>query len=255
MNDTILLEACVDSIDAALNAQAGGAGRVELCADLLDGGCTPSAGTIQLARKHLQIKLNVIIRPRGGDFCYSDDEFEVMKLDIALCKQAGADGVVSGILHPDGTVDRERTAELIELARPLSVTFHRAFDMTCDPYASLDTLIELGVDRILTTGQEASALEGVDLIANLVKRAAGRVIVMPGIPGSISERNLKRIVEPTGVWEIHSYAPVTLESRMVYRNPRAFMGGELRPPEYLVTTVDTARIRGLVRAANDRAAG
>lgn len=254
MANDILLEACVDSVDAALAAQAGGAGRVELCADLLEGGCTPSAGTIQLARQRLHIKLNVIIRPRGGDFCYSEAEFAAMKLDVALCKQAGADGVVIGLLHPDGTVDRERTAELIQLARPLSVTFHRAFDMTRDPYTAFETLIELGVDRILTTGQDASALEGLDLIATLVERAAGRVIIMPGIPGSISERNLKRILEATGIQEMHSYAPVTQESRMVYRNPRAFMGGELRPPEYLLTTVDTARIRELVRAANGRAA-
>ena len=216
-------------------------------------GCTPSVGVIQLARSLLRIKLHVIIRPRGGDFCYSEAEFQAMKLDIALCKQASVDGVVIGILHPDGSVDRERTAELIALARPLSVTFHRAFDMARDPYAAFETLIELGVDRILTTGQEASALEGLDLIADLVERAAGRVIVMPGIPGSVSERNLKRIIEITGIREMHSYVPLAMESRMIYRNPRVFMGGELRPPEYLLTTIDTGRIRELVQAASDLA--
>jgi copper homeostasis protein len=125
--------------------------------------------------------------------------------------------------------------------------------VTCDPYAALETLIELGVDRILTTGQEASVLEGLDLTADLVARAAGRAIVMPGISNSISGRNLRRIVEATGIRELHTYAPLTLESRMAYRNPRVFMGGELRPPEYLLTTTDTARIRELVRAASDLA--
>ncbi len=244
-----LVEACVDSVEAAVAAQSAGAQRVELCADLLEGGCTPSAGTIQLARERLTIKLHVIIRPRGGDFCYSDAEFEVMKRDIAFCKQAGVDGVVIGILRPDGTVDRERTAELISLARPLSVTFHRAFDMTADPFSALETLIELGVDRILTTGQEASTLEGLDLIVELVRRAGERVIVMPGIPGGISERNLRRILDATGIREMHTYVGAAVESGMRYRNPRVFMGGELRPPEYLLSVTDADRLAALVRAA------
>jgi copper homeostasis protein len=250
MSREFLLEACVDSVEAAVAAQAGGAGRVELCANLLEGGCTPSAGTIQLARDRLHIKLHVIIRPRGGDFCYSEAEFETMKLDIALSKQTGADGVVVGLLHPDGTVDAERTAELIALARPLSVTFHRAFDMTLDPYAALETLIDLGVDRILTTGQEASALEGLDLIADLTRRAGDRVIIMPGISGAISERNLRRIIEATGIPEMHTYVAVALESPMIHRNPRVFMGGELRPPEYLLSTTDAERISEMRRIAS-----
>ncbi len=245
MSSPLLLEACVDSVEGALAAQAGGADRVELCADLLNGGCTPSPGVIQLARQRLDIRIHVIIRPRGGDFCYSDVEFEAMKLDIAFCKQAGVHGVVIGILNPDGTVDVERTRALIALARPLSVTFHRAFDMTRDPYAALETLIALGVDRILTTGQEASALEGLDLISDLVRRADGRVIIMPGVPGNISPRNLAKIIAQSGVRELHSYAPLAVDSRMAYRNPRVFMGGELRPPEYSVSLIDTARIRAL----------
>jgi len=245
MSTKLLLEACVDSVEGALAAQAGGADRVELCADLLNGGCTPSPGVIQLARQRLDIRIHVIIRPRGGDFCYSDVEFEAMKLDIAFCKQAGVHGVVIGILNPDGTVDTDRTRELIALARPLSVTFHRAFDMTRDPYAALETLIALGVDRILTTGQEASALEGLDLLSDLVHRADGRVILMPGVPGNISERNLAKIIAQSGVREVHSYAPLTVDSRMAYRNPRVFMGGELRPPEYSVSLVDAERIRAL----------
>jgi copper homeostasis protein len=197
--------------------------------------------------------MNVMIRPRGGDFCYSDVEFETMKLDVELCKrnvpdrgQVGADGVVFGILNPDGTVDAPRTAELIRLARPLSVTFHRAFDVTRDPYEALETLIGLGVDRILTSGQEPSALEGLDLIADLVKAAGDRVIIMPG--GGITERNIERIVAGSGAREIHVYAPMTLEGRMKYRNPRVFMGGELRPPEYTLSVTDPNRVRALVGA-------
>ena len=242
----IIFEVCIDSVEAALAAQQGGAQRVELCADLLEGGTTPSGGTIQLARQRIDIDLNVIIRPRGGDFCYSDVEFEVMRRDIQLAKQVGANGVVIGILNEDGTIDEERTAELIRLARPLSVTFHRAFDMTCDPYQALATLIELGVDRILTSGQAISVLEGLDLIADLVRRATDRIIIMPG--GGITERNIKKIVEESGAKEIHFVAPASAESRMQYRNPNAFMGGELRPPEFSLTVTDPQRVRQIVRA-------
>ena len=245
MVPVILFEACVDSVEAALAAQAGGAYRVELCANLLEGGCTPSAGTIQLARKLLHIRMNVIIRPRGGDFCYADPEFETMKLDIELCKRAGADGVVIGLLKPDGTVDVERTRVLVELARPLSVTFHRAFDVSRDPFEALEALIGLGIDRILTSGQEPSPLEGLELIAELVRRAGDRIIIMPG---GVSERTVGRIVACCGAREVHGYLPVTVEGRMIHRNPRVFMGGELRPPEYALTLVDSARVAALVGA-------
>ena len=247
MENFILLEACVDSVKAALAAEAGGAGRVELCADLLEGGITPSGGTIQEACVRLQIPVNVIIRPRGGDFCFSDVEFAVMKRNIALAKAAGANGVVIGILNPDGTVDVERTRALVELARPMSVTFHRAFDVTRDPYEALETLIELGIDRVLTSGQEPSVLEGLDLIVELVQAAKQQIIVMPG--AGITERNIQKIVAASGVREVHVAAPVSVESRMVYRNPRVFMGGELRPPEYSISVTDAGRIRAFLDAA------
>ena len=168
---------------------------VELCADLLEGGITPSAGTIALARERLDIRLHVIIRPRGGDFCYSETEFAVMLRDIATAKALGADGVVIGVLQPDGAIDAARTAALIAAARPMRVTFHRAFDVTRDPFEALETLIALGVERVLTSGQEASALEGADLIAELVRRAGERIIVMPG--GGIRERNVQKILAAT----------------------------------------------------------
>jgi copper homeostasis protein len=240
----ITLEICVDSVEGALAAQNGGAQRVELCDNLLEGGTTPSAGMIALTRQQIGIGLNVIIRPRGGDFCYSDLEFGVMQYDIIQAKQVGADGVVIGLLNPDGTVDKTRTAALIEVARPLSVTFHRAFDMTVDAHQALEDLIDLGVDRVLTSGQESSALEGLDLIAALVQQAGERIIVMPG--GGVNERNIHKIVRQSGVREIHLSARSSLESAMTYRRSHVFMGGTLRPPEFSRQLADSERIRGII---------
>jgi copper homeostasis protein len=215
----------------------------------MEGGTTPSAGTIQLARRSVDIDVNVIIRPRGGDFCYTPVEFEVMKLDIETTKAAGANGVVIGILNEDGSVDKERTRALVDLARPMSVTFHRAFDMARDPYEALETLIELGVNRVLTSGQESSVLEGLGVITELVDRAGERIIIMPG--GGVTERNFKKIVETSGVKEIHFVAPAARESPMAYRNPNCFMGGELRPPEFSLTVTDPGRVSAFVRAAQE----
>ncbi len=242
MSTQLTIEVCVDSVESAIGAQAGGADRVELCDNLLEGGTTPSAGAIALARKHLTIGLQVIIRPRGGDFCYSDIEFAIMQHDIVVAKQAGADGVVIGILTPEGDVDIPRTRALIELARPLNVTFHRAFDMTRDPFKALEELIALGVDRILTSGQEESVIEGLDLISELVRRAGDRVIIMPG---GGTERNLKKVVAQAGIKEAHVVGLRPVESQMNYRNERVFMGGTLRPPEYTRFTTDPAKIRAM----------
>jgi copper homeostasis protein len=248
MRRSIVLEICIDSVESAIAAQQGGANRVELCDNLLEGGTTPSAGTIALARQNIGIDLNVIIRPRGGDFCYTDLEFEVMRYDIEQAKRLGANGVVIGLLNPDGSVDVARTAALVELARPLSVTFHRAFDMSRDPHEVLETLISLGIDRVLTTGQESSALEGLDLITELVRQAADRIIIMPGLSGANSERNVQKIVTQSGAKEIHTTASSVLDSQMTYRNLRSFMGGELRPPEFSRMVTDSKRVRDFVRA-------
>ena len=229
-------------------AQAGGAQRVELCDNLLEGGTTPSAGMIALTRQQISIDLNVIIRPRGGDFYYSDLEFAVMQYDITQAKQLGANGVVIGLLNRDGTIDKSRTAALIALARPMSVTFHRAFDMVADPQQAVADLIDLGVDRLLTSGQESSALEGLDLIAALVQQATGRMIMMPG--GGINERNLAKIVQQSGANEVHMTARSTVESAMLHRSTRVFMGGALRPPEYARQATDTQRVANLVDLLN-----
>jgi copper homeostasis protein len=248
MANKIVFEVCVDSVDAAVAAERGGADRVELCSDLLEGGLTPSHGTLEAARARLGIRIMAMVRPRGGDFCYSEAEHDVMRRDVEAAKALGADGIVFGVLLPDGTVDRTRTAELIALARPLPVTFHRAFDMTRDPFDALDTLTDLGVDRVLTSGQEPTVLEGLDLIAALVERAAGRIIVMPG--GGITERTAPRIVQALGVGEMHFAALEPEAGRMQYRNPRVFMGGTLRPPEYTLDVTRPEGVAAIIAAAS-----
>src|SRR5256714_14191101 len=176
----ILVEACVDSIESALAAARGGAHRIELCANLIEGGTTPSAGTLAVCRARLDIPIFVLIRPRGGDFLYSAAELAVMLEDIRRAKEAGAQGIVTGVLRADGDIDTDRTRELSDAARPLQVTFHRAFDVCRDAGRALETLIALGVERVLTSGQAATALEGADTIAGLVRRAAGRIVVLSG---------------------------------------------------------------------------
>lgn len=246
MNSPVLFEICVGSAHGAIAAQEGGAHRVELCDNLIEGGTTPSAGAIHVARKHIEIGLNVIIRPRGGDFCYSGVEFETMTRDVETAAEGGADGIVIGILNPDGSIDLERTGALVERIRPLPVTFHRAFDMTADPHRALDDLKSLGVDRVLTSGQEISALEGVDLIAELIEQAEDRIVIMPG--GGITERNVAKVVAGTGAREIHVAAGSSVPGRMTYRNPNAFMGGELRPPEFSIDVTDANRVNAFIQA-------
>jgi copper homeostasis protein len=210
MNDNLILEVCVDSVESAIAAQDGGAQRIELCDNMLEGGTTPSIGTITLARRHCEIPIHVMIRPRGGDFRYTEPEFEVMKVDIEQAKKIGVDGVVFGMLMPDGAIDLDRCAELVALARPMRVTFHRAFDVARNPHQSLEDLIRLGVDRLLTSGQEKSALEGLNFITELVKQANDRIIIMPG--ADITQQNIKQIVRQSGVTEAHVYSAVTQPS-------------------------------------------
>ena len=238
------VEICVDSVCGAKAAERGGADRVELCANLLEGGTTPSAGTIRLARE-IKIGLHVMIRPRGGDFLYSPEEIAVMSEDIRMAKELGADGIVLGCLSAEGAVNLHQTEQLLKLARPLKVTFHRAFDMCADPVRALEDLVGLGVDCILTSGQEASAFEGADLIRSLKKQAAGRIGIMAG--GGITARNVQRIVELTGIDEVHLSARAPVESAMTYRNGRVFMGGTLRPPEFSWKTTDEQMVRSIVQ--------
>ena len=197
----ILLECCVGSVESAVNAELGGAGRVELCAALELGGVTPSSAAIRLAKERIDIPLFVLVRPRGGDFHYSPVEIEVMKTDIAAARDLGADGIVLGISRKDGNVDVERTAELIEASGGASITFHRAFDSAPDPLAALETLSELGVSRVLTTGGARRAEEGLAGLGKLAEAAAGRIGILPG--GGINHENCRQVVEQTGAREIH----------------------------------------------------
>lgn len=245
----MLIEACVDSVESALAAEAGGAARVELCTALLEGGLTPSAGAIALARHKLRISLHVIIRPRGGDFLYSETEQAIMLEDIDVAKALGVDGIVIGVLDAGGKVDQARTRALVDRARPACVTFHRAFDMARDPFEALETLIGLGIDRVLTSGQEESAMAGLELLQQLVERADGRIVVMPA--GNIHDKNIERITRETGASELHVTGFVEVESGMRFRNPRVHMGGLLRPPEYSRAMTDEQHIRTLVELAGN----
>lgn len=199
----VKFEICVESVQRAIEAQDAGMYRVELCNDLANGGITPSPGEIQMARKLLRIKLHPIIRPRGGNFVYSDLEFEIMKKDISFCGETGCDGVVFGILSQDGTVDIERNRELNELAKGygLDTTFHRAIDDSADIYQAIEDIIQCGCFRILTSGGKATALEGANVIRELIEIADDRIIIMPGC--GVTRKNTSQILRETGAREIH----------------------------------------------------
>ena len=245
----VKMEVCANSVASALAAQEGGAVRVELCDNLPEGGTTPSYAQISLAKRLLSIKVYPIIRPRGGDFLYSDLEFELMKEDIRTCKSLNCDGVVFGILNADGTIDVERCATLIAIAKPLPVTFHRAFDMTNDLFQALEDIISLGCERILTSGGKSSALEGADVIAQLVANAAGRIAIMPG--AGINTANINRLISATGASEFHASARSMVESKMHFRNPALAMGSEGDEFQYSVT--DQIIVTELIARANQLA--
>ncbi len=245
---TIKLEICVDSVRSARAAQAGGASRVELCANLLVGGTTPSYGMLQQVREAIDIDLHVLIRPRGGDFCYSETELAVMLADIAMAKKLGAEGVVLGVLRPDGRVNRVAAKQLIEAARPLKVTWHRAFDLAADPLQTLEDIIALGCDYLLTSGQHPTALAGKELIAQLVRQARGRITIMPG--SGVREDNIARIAAATKATEFHSSARCTVPSPMQWRRPNLYMGA-LPESEYKLSFTDPARVAAMLAAVSN----
>jgi len=237
----MLLEIVVYNIDSALRAQEGRADRIELCDNPADGGTTPSYGIIEGIRQNLSIDVFVMIRPRGGDFHYSTYEFYSMKRDIDQCQKLSVDGVVFGILNPDGTIDKKRCKELIDRARPMKVTCHRAFDMTRDPFEALEDCIEAGFDRILTAGQRAKAIDGVDLIAELIKKADGRIAIMPG--SGVNEDTVEEIVRKTKTREIHFSATTFRESEMKFRNQNIAGMGDDEGAEFKLRSVDPDRVR------------
>ena len=218
-----MVEVCANGVESCLAAQQGGADRVELCAGIPEGGTTPSYGEIKVARRVLTTtRLHVIIRPRGGDFLYTDLEVERMAADIAVCRELGVDGVVFGCLNADGTVDVEKNRYLMDCARGMSVTCHRAFDRTADPSQALETIIDLGFDRILTSGQQPKAIQGAELLAQLHRQAAGRIILMAG--SGVTEQTIRALHEQTGLHEFHFSAREPQPSGMQYVNPSLYMG-------------------------------
>jgi copper homeostasis protein len=242
------LEICVDSLESAITAQTAGADRIELCSNLYEGGTTPSHGMILSVRNNLTIEMNVIIRPRGSDFLYSDPEFDIMRRDIDSCSEAGANGVVLGILLADGNIDIERTSKLIEFARPMKVTFHRAFDLCMDPSKGLEDAILTGAERILTSGQKGDALSGSELIGNLTKQAGDRIIIMPG--GGINDSNISAIAMKTGAKEFHLTARKIINSDMIYRKPGISMSGIPEFEEYSRKTADHEKISNIINILN-----
>ncbi len=238
-----LIEICLEDAQSVIAAEKGGADRVELCSDLFEGGLSPSIGSVRVAKRHTTIPINAMVRPRGGDFCYSDIELEVMKEEVKAFKDEGVNAIVFGILTPDGEVDMKRSAELIEAARPLPVTFHRAFDMTRDPFRSLENLIELGVERVLTSGQEATVFEGSELLAELVKSAGDRIVVMPGC--GITERNFERIQSIVKAKEYHVFLPEEQKSEMIFHPGHIYMGGLLRQSEFTISHTSLERVKSV----------
>ncbi|HCN83631.1 MAG TPA: copper homeostasis protein CutC, partial [Sphingobacteriaceae bacterium] len=231
------------NIASCIAIDKSGAHRIELCDNPHEGGTTPSFGFIKMAREKVSIDLFPIIRPRGGDFLYSADEFLIMEKDVKLCREAGCNGVVLGLLNKDGSIDTERTSRLVELAYPMEVTFHRAFDHCNDPMKALEQLIEAGCKRILTSGQQPLAIQGAGLLSELVKAAAGRIIIMPG--SGVRKDTIKELAEKTGAVEFHSSLRMTLSSKMDFVNP-AFSA--LKESDY--TSVDAGAIKELLNEMN-----
>jgi copper homeostasis protein len=212
----MVLEICAFNLPAALAAQRAGADRIELCAGPEEGGVTPSAGLIRMARVALRVPLYPIIRPREGDFLYSEEEFQVMLRDVEICKEIGCDGVVIGILLADGSVDQSRCARLVEAAYPMGVTFHRAFDRAANPFVALEAIIRIGCERILTSGQRPVAMGGAELLRELIREADERIVIMPG--SGVRASNIAELAATTGAVEFHTSARVARPSAMEFVN-------------------------------------
>lgn len=240
-----ILEICAGSVESAVAARDGGAARIELCAALEIGGVTPSAGLIAEARKVEGLVLNVIIRPRGGDFLYDEHEVACMEQDIRTCKELGADGVVIGALTAEGDIDTAVCRRLIAAAGGMSVTFHRAFDMCRDARKALEELVDLGCHRVLTSGQAVTASAGTALLKELVEQAAGRIVIMPGC--GVNSRNACEILKETGAVEIHASARRNVGSGMLFRHSGVSMGNPDND-EYARKETDVNEVRAIVNA-------
>jgi copper homeostasis protein len=238
----ILLEICCGSIDDAIQAEKGGADRVELCSALFLGGLTPSIGTIQEANRRLKIPVMAMVRPRGGGFCYTEAEMATMERDAEAAIDSGADGVVFGILDSDGKVDEKRTKRMRQLIGKREAVFHRAFDVTPDPFEALEQLVDLGITRVLTSGQKDTVPEGVELIAKLVESARKRIEILPG-GGGLRPFNMREIIERTGCRQVHLTAWTTARDSSTHARPEVTFGGALHPPEDQYDVTDAKLVR------------
>lgn len=246
------IEICVEGIDGLMAAQQAGADRVELCASLIEGGLTPSLGVVREALRVSTIPFHVIIRPRGGDFLYSELEFATMVDDITALRDLGnVAGVVIGCLTADGRIDEVRTKALVEAARPMKVTCHRAFDMTEDYREAIEALVRCGVDRVLTSGQRDTAIEGSDILKDTMAVADGRIVIMAC--GALDASNIAQVRQATGVDEMHFAALHTIKSAMTFRNPHVGMGGTNLEREYEITLTDVDAVRQTIAAAREAA--
>lgn len=241
----MIIEIAVFSLESAIAAYKAGANRIELCSSPAEGGLTPSAATMRLARKYVKIPIHVMIRPREGDFCYSEKEFEAILLDVAAAKIVGMDGIVAGVLNPDGTVDEKRTAFLVDAASPMNVTFHRAFDMVKDQDEALEAIVYAGCARILTSGGQQTAPQGIAKLAELVKKAGKRISIMPG--SGVNINNVKNIAEITGAREIHLSARSFIPGKMNFKQPLVTMGGNVTIPDYELQIPDDKMIKDILK--------
>jgi copper homeostasis protein len=245
MRNRFVLEICVESVDHAVAAERGGAQRIELCSDLFSGGITPSVGLMQTARRHVRLPIHILIRPRPGDFCYSDNEFEIMRDDIVAAKQLGMDGIVLGILHEDTRVDIERTRSLVAVAQPLPVTFHRAFDVPEDLDKSLEDVIQTGASRILTSGGQPRATDALPALSRLVQSAKGRILIMPC--GGINSENVAHIVRTTRAQEVHSSAGTSSPGLTAHNSSLSDSNdSDASSPEFASFEQKVAKLAGLL---------
>lgn len=236
-NKKYIVEIATTDYETVKAAVEGGADRIELCSALSEGGLTPSFGLVQQCRKDFEIPLFPILRPRNGDFLYTEEEFEIIKRDAIFCGQTGCDGVVIGFLNMDGNIDKKRTAQIVKLVYPLEVTFHRAFDRCKDPFKALEDIIEVGCQRILTSGQQPVAIEGIGLIKDLIAAAQERIIIMPG--SGVRAENVKLLADATGASEFHTSLKTKRKSLMEYVHP-SFENSE---ESYLVDALNTDAVR------------
>lgn len=244
IRDEFEIEVCANSFQSAIAAEQGGANRIELSDNIRDGGTTPSTGLLSLLKEKIQIDIFPIIRPRSGDFLYNKDEFELMRRDIEILHNYGADGFVIGCLALNGGIDYDKCAALIEASRGLPITFHRAFDMGDDPFRNIEILKRLGVKRLLTSGQKPKAVEGIELLKELVQQAGDHLLIMPG--GGVDEANIIRIAMESGARQFHISLREPKQSPMIFRREEIKMGDALSE-EYSIRISSAERIKKCIQ--------